>query len=308
MIFYNFDEIRLPNVSCVYLIYNHNTHRYYVGSTVNFASRMSSHRGNLRKGKHSSQKLQRSFDKHGEQSFSFAVAVICSEQCVRSIESAWMLCRKLTYNASTKATGGNGKESREIFFITKENSIKFDSTIEAAKSVYGVKHKSNLVARAVKEFCRIKGGFFSLDNCSYEEMERRRKTARPIESKRGRNIQIKTIYAFTMDGAFIKKYRSTHEAAADLGVSVTAVSHVVKRYGYAKTVKSTVLTYESSFPWLSDYGCKRPVIQKLRGSVVRRFDSTLSAAKAFGVTDSTVSRWCRGVKARNGFQWEYETT
>ena len=308
MIFYKFDEIGLPNVSCVYLIYNHNTHRYYVGSTVNFASRMSAHRANLRKGKHSSQKLQRSFSKHGEQNFSFAVAVICSDQCVRSIESVWMLCKKLTYNASQKATGGNGKECREVFFITKENSTRFDSTVDAAETIYGARHKSHMIARAAKEFCRIKCGFLSFDDCSYEEMEKRRRVARPIKSKRGRNRKIKTIYAFSMDGTFMRQYGSTHEAAADLGVSVTAVSHVVRSYGYAKTVKSTVLSYESSFPGLSDYGCKKPVVQKLNGSVVRRFDSTLSAAKEFSVTDSTVSRWCRGTRARNGFQWEYETT
>ena len=307
MIFYKFGEIGLPKVSCVYLIYNHNTHRYYVGSTVNFASRMSAHRGNLRKGKHSSQKLQRSFDKHGEQNFSFAVAVICSEQCVRSIEGAWMLCRKLTYNASTKASGGNGKEHKKVFFITKDKCTRFESTFQAAEVIYGSDQKNDMVTSAVKKLYRIKGGFFSLEKCSYEELQDKRKRERP-SGKRGPKRQVRTIYAFTMDGTFIKKYRSKHDAAADLGVSVTAVSHVVRSYGYAKTVKSTVLTYESSFPGLSDYGCKRPVVQKLNGSVVRRFDSTLSAAKEFSVTDSTVSSWCRGTRARNGFQWEYETT
>ncbi len=307
MIFYKFGEIGLPKVSCVYLIYNHNTHRYYVGSTVNFASRMCAHKKNLRIGKHSSQKLQRSFDKHGEQSFSFAIAVLCPKECVRSIEGAWMLCRKLTYNASTKATGGNGKESREIFFITKDKCTRFESTFQAAEVVYGSDQKNDMVTSAAKKLYRVKGGFFSLEKCSYERLHEKRKQERPV-GKRGRSRQIKTIYAYSIGGRFLRSYQSVHDAAFDLDVSISAVRNVVNCSTRAITVKSTILSYDSSFPGLSGYGCKRPVVQKLNGSVVRRFDSTLSAAKEFSVTDSTVSSWCRGTRARNGFQWEYETT
>lgn len=55
----------------IYIIINKVNKKVYVGSAKNFVKRWARHLRDLRAGKHSSVKLQRSFNKHGEDSFSF---------------------------------------------------------------------------------------------------------------------------------------------------------------------------------------------------------------------------------------------
>jgi group I intron endonuclease len=59
--------------SGIYKIINIKTGKCYVGSTKNFNIRWNQHLVNLKNGNHSSVKLQRSFDKHGEESFEFHI-------------------------------------------------------------------------------------------------------------------------------------------------------------------------------------------------------------------------------------------
>ena len=54
---------------CIYAITNTKTGRYYVGRTCNFNKRKRDHFADLRNGKHSSPKLQASYNKHGERCF-----------------------------------------------------------------------------------------------------------------------------------------------------------------------------------------------------------------------------------------------
>lgn len=59
--------------SAVYAIRNIASGRVYVGSTASVDRRWNAHRHNLRKGKHHSPTLQRSWDKHGADAFSFEI-------------------------------------------------------------------------------------------------------------------------------------------------------------------------------------------------------------------------------------------
>lgn len=57
----------------IYKIHNKCTNKCYVGSTKNFESRWKQHLSNLQNQKHSSIKLQRSYNKHGIDAFEFEV-------------------------------------------------------------------------------------------------------------------------------------------------------------------------------------------------------------------------------------------
>jgi group I intron endonuclease len=58
----------------IYSIFNTQTNQYYIGSALNYSSRKNGHLSQLRNNKHGNIKLQRSFNKYGEQSFVFNVA------------------------------------------------------------------------------------------------------------------------------------------------------------------------------------------------------------------------------------------
>ena len=61
----------------VYKIINTTTGDFYVGSSVNLKERLQTHRCELRKNKHGNARLQRSWNKYGEEAFSFQVILLC---------------------------------------------------------------------------------------------------------------------------------------------------------------------------------------------------------------------------------------
>ena len=63
----------MTKTSGIYLITNTVTKKVYVGSSVDIKARWKEHLSSLRKGRHHSVKLQRSWDKHGEDIFKFEV-------------------------------------------------------------------------------------------------------------------------------------------------------------------------------------------------------------------------------------------
>lgn len=68
---------KLPNInnskSGIYIIINTMSNKFYVGSAVNLSRRRINHVNELRRNIHKNSHLQNSFNKHGEDSFSFKV-------------------------------------------------------------------------------------------------------------------------------------------------------------------------------------------------------------------------------------------
>lgn len=76
--------------SGVYLIKNCINGKVYVGSTLNFSSRIKRHRADLAKNKHHSIKLQRSYNKYNHQNFEFIPIQYCSKEYLIKIEQYWI--------------------------------------------------------------------------------------------------------------------------------------------------------------------------------------------------------------------------
>lgn len=60
-------------LSCVYQIRNIKNGKIYIGSTVNYKYRFNAHRYELKRNNHGNQKLQKSWNEHGEENFEFNV-------------------------------------------------------------------------------------------------------------------------------------------------------------------------------------------------------------------------------------------
>ena len=63
--------------SGIYKIENLKTNKVYIGSAVNVTKRFRCHISTLRSGKHRNDKLQKSFNKHGDDCFEFKVLIEC---------------------------------------------------------------------------------------------------------------------------------------------------------------------------------------------------------------------------------------
>ena len=90
----------------IYKIKNRITHKVYIGESVDIKSRWSSHKSELRRGVHHSERLQKDWKKYGEKAFRFSV-----------VERFWF----------TKYTNPNKLKiallMREGYFIDRYNSI-----------------------------------------------------------------------------------------------------------------------------------------------------------------------------------------
>lgn len=68
------------DVICIYMIYESNTKKYYIGSTNNLKKRIAQHLSELRSEKHHSFKLQEVFNQYGESSLTYYILEVINKQ------------------------------------------------------------------------------------------------------------------------------------------------------------------------------------------------------------------------------------
>lgn len=91
-----------PNAG-VYEIVNTANGRRYIGSSANIAARFKTHRYELSRGEHHSAKLQRSWNKHGADAFSFRTLLVCSPEDSLFFEQRCLDAYKPELNIATVA-------------------------------------------------------------------------------------------------------------------------------------------------------------------------------------------------------------
>jgi group I intron endonuclease len=114
--------------SGIYAIRNKINNKVYVGSAKNFDARWKRHCKDLSHNRHSSIKLQRSYNKHGHASFSFVVLQEYPyEKSIREVEQRWMEMlnsHREGYNIAPATFGGviSNHPNREIIIEKIRNS------------------------------------------------------------------------------------------------------------------------------------------------------------------------------------------
>lgn len=116
-------------VQAVYAIRNKATDRMYIGSAVDHAKRFSKHKNDLKKGRHHSQILQRSYDKHGSETFEFSILEYIDDRTdLLPREQVWLNFFKPHYNIAKFA----GSPTR---------GLKFSAETRAKMSAAGLGRK-----------------------------------------------------------------------------------------------------------------------------------------------------------------------
>lgn len=77
-------------ISGIYFITHLVSGRVYVGQSNNVRKRITIHRSLLRRGKHQNQRLQRAWDKYGEDAFDFEVLILAPLWALDSLEQAYL--------------------------------------------------------------------------------------------------------------------------------------------------------------------------------------------------------------------------
>lgn len=143
---------RQPYEVGVYGILNRITGKWYVGSSIELSKRMGRHLWELRTGRHHSQKLQRSFDKHGETAFEFKVLLTCVEADVHLFEQRAINVLKSAshgYNVAAEPKGGfmRGRKWPEGTKAARVEAMKGFTHTEASRQ----RIKDALAARTDEE-------------------------------------------------------------------------------------------------------------------------------------------------------------
>lgn len=89
--------------SGVYEIKNIISGNRYIGGSTNIYTRFNTHKRQLTKGKHHNQYLQRSWDKYGDNSFTFQILLFCSKENVLLYEQALLNGLRPEFNIAKDA-------------------------------------------------------------------------------------------------------------------------------------------------------------------------------------------------------------
>ena len=76
----------------IYMIHCEPSDKCYVGQSINIASRIKTHRGDLRRGKHFNSYLQAAWNKYGEEAFTFFALENCERSQLNPREEFWVCC------------------------------------------------------------------------------------------------------------------------------------------------------------------------------------------------------------------------
>ena len=102
----------------IYGIKNKESSKYYVGGTINFSQRKSSHLNKLNKNKHHSRKMQRAWDKYGKDSFEFIVL-----EKVKDVDKLTDTEQKWIDSLDSYHNGYNGQSLAGWYPIAEKNGM-----------------------------------------------------------------------------------------------------------------------------------------------------------------------------------------
>lgn len=135
--------------SAIYWIFNQVVGRAYVGSSVDAEKRLYNHRWHLLRGRHPNQKLQRAWDKYGNQAFLFEVMEPCLPDQLLVREQVWIDYLDLVkqgYNIAPVAGNTLGRPtSRKIRALIGAKSKA--RTQGADHPLFGTHHSAETIAK-----------------------------------------------------------------------------------------------------------------------------------------------------------------
>jgi group I intron endonuclease len=108
----------------IYKIINSENDKFYIGSATHFYNRKSDHLRRLRLGIHKNTHLQNSFNKYGQDKFSFILIEECEKTVLSIREQYYIDTLKPDYNICTKVEGRWGLTHKEESKDKISDSIK----------------------------------------------------------------------------------------------------------------------------------------------------------------------------------------
>lgn len=235
----------------IYKITNIKNNKFYIGQTINVKSRNYRHFYELKRNKHHSIFLQRSFNKHGVDCFKLEV-ICCSNNKDDINELEEFLISFADYNVSDKAEGGDlisNHPNRDLIVEKIKNSVierynnltDDDRKLMSEKSkgvnngMYGKKHSDSAKQKMRENHYSKKEGYVSHLKGKPKSEETRKKLSESHKGKKpwNKGLKLKPLsneHKEKIRTANIGKPCPTQRAVICEGIEFVSVGSAAKHY------------------------------------------------------------------------------
>jgi len=221
----------------IYKITNTITNKVYTGSAINIELRWREHLNDLRKNKHHSIKLQRAFNKYGENAFIFTIILLCDK--LELITNEQLYIDELdSYNKGYNSCPIAG--SRLGHKQSQETKTKISNTLKGRPSPNKGKIASDETRLKLSKARKNK----KLSPTHVENIRQAKMGDKnPFYGKtvKEEHKTYKKINQYTKDMVFIKEWSSLTECANFLNTRITNISAVLT--GLRKNHLGFIFTY-----------------------------------------------------------------
>lgn len=212
----------------IYLIKNIKTNKVYIGSTTKLNARKQRHFKNLKDNTHHSNKLQNSYNKHGETNFIFEVIEICgdvSNSILLHKEQYWIDFYDSYYNGYNcrpKSENNYGHKHSEITkkLMSKKLSGK-------GNPMYGKKLSEETKESIRKKIVGRKDSPETIEKKRLIGLNRKHSEETKLKQSRIKNS--KPILQLNFHGDIIKEWHSKREPLRELNIRVDYVLKTKKK-------------------------------------------------------------------------------
>lgn len=330
-------------ITGIYAIKNEITQKYYIGQSQNIKSRWNCHRYELNNNIHINQHLQNSWNKYGENNFSFKIIELCNTEDLDDKEKYWISyfnSFKEGYNMDKGGQGITGyKHTKEeiskmrriqnplvvLQFDTSFNFInRYEGGASHVKKVLGYT-KDSIKARCEHKRKKIvyKNSYwvyedeYLSEHFSWEQFLKNISCFTPQKHNKKLNTEQK-ICQYSLNKELIKTW-NTYKELENSGFKKKPIISICKKKRPKKTYKGFIWAFDgydfsdgyfnTDVEKIKNLGTekrKRKIKQiNTNNECIKVFNSIVEAAKEMNVNHSSISKALKNHSNCRGYKWEY---
>jgi len=305
----------------IYCITNLVNNKKYIGSSIDINRRWVRHKGNLKRNKHTNTYLQNSWNKYGENNFSFVILEQLdqmNDSILKEKEEYWIeyFCSYINSYGYNLILVPKGIKNKMLYDMCIDN---FRSS-QICKSVYQLDLNGNVI-RKWDSINQIAKTLNIKDTCIISCLKHKRKTYKNyiwiydnelINFDLSNYNKTKKVLQYDLDNNFIKEWSSVSDICkyynfkSQINIRNCCNGNNYVAYGFKWAYKDNI--DKSSINKIKIHPNARKIVQlDLLGNFVSEWNSMAEAGIFLDINVSNISSCVNGkLNKSHGFKWMYK--